>query len=198
MPDILHAKHCSPTLAGIKTGNLFAAVFANEEERVREIRRLNRLLNPAGLRAVLFCGRRNRTLIYLYRPAFLVRDLRDPEAQELLRERGYRVENAAACLNRLAVRIAEEGEFPHEIGLFLGYPPGDVRAFIERGAKAPLITGVWKVYHDPEKAERIFEQYRQCTDIFCRKMEMGVPLRRLIVRTGRTEMIQYKKGKVSA
>ncbi len=198
MLDILLAKHCSPTLAGLKTGNLFAAAFEDEQERDREMRRLNRLLYPAGLRAVLFRRRRNRTLIYLYRPAFLARDLRNPEAQKLLRERGYRTESTPACLSLLAERIAEDGEFPHEIGLFLGYPPGDVRAFIERGAQAPLITGVWKVYHDPEKAERIFEQYRQCTEIFCREMEKGVPLRRLIVRTGRADMIQYKKGKVSA
>ena len=27
------------------------------------------------------------------------------------------------------------GEFPHEVGLFLGYPPEDVRGFIENHAK---------------------------------------------------------------
>lgn len=50
--------------------------------------------------------------------------------------------------------MADYGEFPHEVGLFLGYPPEDVEGFIENKARSCKITGYWKVYSDEEKAKR--------------------------------------------
>ena len=35
-------------------------------------------------------------------------------------------------------RLADGGKFPHEIGLFLGYPPEDVSGFIENRANAEV------------------------------------------------------------
>lgn len=44
-------------------------------------------------------------------------------------------------LDTLAGRIQNAGgEFPHEIGLFLGYPLGDVKGFIKHKAKT---ASVW-------------------------------------------------------
>ena len=37
--------------------------------------------------------------------------------------------------SRLIKRLNEDAEFPHEIGLFPGYPPEDVRGFIENRAE---------------------------------------------------------------
>jgi hypothetical protein len=50
----------------------------------------------------------------------------------------------------------EEPAFPHEVGVFLGYPLADVINF-SRGKPSPYsCRGYWQVYGRPEKAERTF------------------------------------------
>jgi hypothetical protein len=92
-----------------------------------------------------------------YRVAALARALTRPGAADILRGRGYFVPDAAlgagADAGELRARLTEThllptltgryvsysaglgAEFPHEIGLFLGYPPEDVAAFIENDGK---------------------------------------------------------------
>ena len=48
------------------------------------------------------------------------------------------------CLARLIERLKDADEFPHEIGLFLGYPPEDVEGFIQE-PNGQKYTGIWKV-----------------------------------------------------
>ena len=52
---------------------------------------------------------------------------------------GYDTSNLEACLERLKERIAQCEEFPHEIGMFLGYPLEDVRGFIEKQRQELLL-----------------------------------------------------------
>lgn len=47
-------------------------------------------------------------------------------------------------------------DFPHEIGLFLGYPLEDVQGFIENRAEGYKCVGCWKVYGDEEYAKQEF------------------------------------------
>ena len=44
MPEEVFVRHCSPTLAGIKTANLFSCRFADEKEMRDSVRRLNGVL----------------------------------------------------------------------------------------------------------------------------------------------------------
>ena len=39
-------QHAAPTLAGIKTGNLFPCTFASTQDMVRDLREVNRVLVP--------------------------------------------------------------------------------------------------------------------------------------------------------
>ena len=52
MSESLLIHHCSPTLAGVKTGNLFTCDCKCKKEVNKEIRRLNRILVPKGLRII--------------------------------------------------------------------------------------------------------------------------------------------------
>ena len=122
---------CAPTLAGLKTGNLFAAEYHSPQEVRDQVRSLNRVLVPRGLRAMPMRYGKTRALIYVYRPDRLQKDLMDEQARNLLREQGYDGLAPAGCLSRLRRRLTQNPEFPHEIGLFLGYPPEDVRGFME-------------------------------------------------------------------
>ncbi len=74
-----------------------------------------------------------KVLIYLYRPSYLKRDFSNRDTVSLLGIMDM-MQEAERCLVRLMERLRENREFPHEIGLFLGYPPEDVRGFIENRA----------------------------------------------------------------
>ena len=131
MCEELMVRHASPTLAGLKTGSLFTCPLEGQQAMHRCLRCWNHALAPKGLRVMPLRWQNGRALVYLYRPARLARDLQCPEARALLAPRGYCCEDPTRCLGRLMQRLREQGEFPHEIGLFLSYPPEDVRGFIE-------------------------------------------------------------------
>ena len=70
-------RHCSPTLAGLKTGNMFTCYFENEVKMRDSIRSFNRILVKKGLRVLPLRFRNNRGLIYVYRPSRLCRDFKN-------------------------------------------------------------------------------------------------------------------------
>ena len=48
------------------------------------------------------------------------------------------------AIEKLKMRLSETTEFPHEIGLFLGYPVGDVVGFIKTRGKILSAVDVGK------------------------------------------------------
>lgn len=92
MSDEVFIRYCSPTLAGIKTANLFSSRFKDEKEMRESVRRLNVVLVKKGIRVVPLKFREGRALIYAYRPSKLLQDLQRADACSLLKERGYAVD----------------------------------------------------------------------------------------------------------
>lgn len=74
-------QHAAPTLAGIKTGNLFPCFFSSPQAMVRDLRAINQVLVPRGLRLLPLRRDNTRVLLYLFRPAALSRDLSRGEAR---------------------------------------------------------------------------------------------------------------------
>ncbi len=182
MSEEIIVQYGAPTLAGIKTGNLFTCPFADRGQTMKEFRRLNRELGPKGLRVLPMRYSDKRVLVYLFRPDRLEKDLSAAGAAELLERAGYRHENATQCVAELIRRLNSlGGEFPHEIGLFLSYPPEDVRGFIEHREAGCKLVGTWRVYGDEDSARETFDRYRRCTESYCRQWSTGVPLIRLAV-----------------
>lgn len=180
MPDEMVIRHCAPTLASIKTGSLFSCPFEGEGRMGESIRSLNRRLRGKGLRVLPMRCRGGRCLVYVYRPAQLARDLSDARAQGILRACGYPGEGTDRCVRRLIERLHTCEAFPHEIGLFLGYPPEDVEGFMTRRQEAKCV-GCWKVYGDVAAAKRLFERYARCTDAYLRRHAQGTDIERLAV-----------------
>lgn len=174
-------KHCAPTLAGIKTGNMFSYEIKEDEDLNSEIRKVNKILVKYGLRMLPLRVTGSRALIYLYRPKNLEKDLTDSRAEKLLEAKGYRAGSSERCLVALINKIREGGEFPHEVGLFLGYPPEDVEGFIENKAGGYKFTGFWKVYGDVEIAKRRFTNYKKCETYYLKKCEEGMSLEKMVV-----------------
>ena len=109
MPEQYLIDHCAPTLAGLKTGNMFPVNIEPGQDICEELRRLNRLLRKKGIRVVIFKKTDRKALLYLYRPDFLERDLGCPEAQRILEEKGYCCRSAGNCIAQLIRRMHSPG-----------------------------------------------------------------------------------------
>ncbi|MBP3249810.1 MAG: DUF3793 family protein [Ruminococcus sp.] len=181
MSEELVVRHCSPTLAGLKTGNMFTAEFSDKDDLRCELCRLNRIFVKKGLRAIPLRYKDDRALIYIYRPTRLKDDLNSSDACRVLESCGYSCNSAGKCIGRLIERLRNSDEFPHEIGLFLGYPPEDVTGFIEK--RSCKLTGFWKVYGDPGSAEKRFASFRKCMKVYYDRWSEGCSLESLAVAT---------------
>ncbi len=156
-------EHCSPTLASLKTGNLFGFDYDCESDLIAHVKEWNVQLNYKGVFVKALKIQKNRALIYVYRRDKLAEDLKKEGVAEFLKMYGYVDDNINAAIRILNKHLCGQEDFPHEIGLFLGYPLGDVIGFIENRGKNPKCTGCWKVYCDVGEAQRLFYCFKQCT-----------------------------------
>ena len=106
MSEELLIRHCSPTLAGLKSGSLFSCKYTSKRQVLSQSRRLNRILVPKGLSLLPLRYSGGRVLIYLYRPASLRRDLGDSRAHELLDKEGYSGLSPEKCIAELRRRYS--------------------------------------------------------------------------------------------
>lgn len=181
MSEEMLIRHCSPTLAGLKTANLFTSSYHDKAEIFDFLRKWNTQLHQKGIRLLPLQLKRGKALIYVYRPSQLSKDLSDGEVREMLCSCGYCTDSCEKCIARLIRRLHLNEEFPHEIGLFLGYPVEDVKGFIENKADCAKCVGCWKVYGDREKAQKQFERFKKCTRIYQKQWADGIPLTKLTV-----------------
>ena len=107
---------------------------------------------------------------------------------EQLQPKGLRVRVLKGCARThqylvyvYRERLCCSAEFPHEIGVFLGYPLSDVVGFIENSGRNFTCCGCWKAYGDPQAAQRHFAQLRKCTAVYLRLFHSGTPILRLAV-----------------
>jgi len=174
-------EHASPTLAGLKTANLFTLPYTEGEKLQKQLSGWNAVLNRKGVAVTVLNQKIGTALVYVYRPKRLFADLSHPLAVKILAEHGYPEGDVDAALARLRERIAETKEFPHEIGLFLSYPPDDVEGFIVNRGKNCKCVGCWKVYCDECEAQKIFSRYKKCRDVYCKLWSEGRSIMKMTV-----------------
>lgn len=173
--------HCAPALVGLKPACLISLSAAEYPDLPRLASAYSRLLEHRGIRLEVLCRCRRRFLLLVYRPALLERCLSSPRVAGLLEEAGYPAgASCSALLRRLSGRIAAGGGFPHELGLFLGYPPEDVVGFMTHGGSGCRLCGEWKVYQDVEGARRQFRKFALCRSALCSRLERGCSLLSLL------------------
>lgn len=181
MSEELLVVHCSPTLAGMKTGSLFCCRPHTCKALEEELNRLNQMLNPRGVYLYILRENAAGTLVYVFRPKQLSRDFSRPQVNAFLKEQGYQTGNVTCMVAQLSMRLCRDEGFPHEIGLFLGYPLADVQGFIRNKGRNCKYCGYWKVYDQEEQAKKLFCRYQKCTRVYCQKLREGLPLLRLTV-----------------
>lgn len=172
--------HCSPVLAGLKQANLFN-YFTKEQKKIKaEIKALNKELNAFDIYIDILKQNDKSMLIYIYRKKELSASLKKENIQSFLMTYGYTDFEINSCISFLKARIAENPCFPHEIGIFLGYPFEDVVGFIENKGLNFKLCGHWKVYCNEEYAKNCFMKYKSCTDEYLEKFTSGKTILDLI------------------
>ena len=182
-------KYCSPTLASLKSGSLFNCRCSQDAVLDESIKDWNSILSSRGIKIHLLRRTDTTALIYVYRQSSLKDILSDPKIRTFLQRYGYNacsccddcgfdqcsIEN---CLKHLETRITGEGGademgFPHEIGIFLGYPLADVAGFISNKGRNCKYIGAWKVYGDDSYARKSFDRFSKCNDVYSRLWKSG-------------------------
>lgn len=174
-------KYCSPALAGLKTANMFSYKIESIDKLLAELSMANEKLNGKGVFAEILKTSESKALIYVYRRKMLEEDLQREEVRILLSDFGYQSAGIDQCLERLKERLAQYECFPHEIGLFLGYPTQDVSGFIRQKGKNYKCCGPWKVYGNEGEAKRLFRKLEKCSRVYNRLFAVGRSITQLTV-----------------
>jgi hypothetical protein len=120
------------------------------------------LCSSWGISSLTLREGRRGILVLLYRRRQLMKKAMTGAAARYLMSLAYPVESGLeACMDHLKTHFDNMENtkfFPHEIGVFLGYPLGDVIGFCsgQYCASDGGCRGYWKVYHRQEKAKRTF------------------------------------------
>ncbi len=156
--EVFLARHCAPVLLKIKPAALVperALPRRCEWPRLRE----------HGIHMLRLERRGRGAMVLVFCPELISGALSEKRARRALSELGYPVELGwASLVAHLRRRAFSSAEFPHEIGFFLGYPTEDVLGFMGCGRGECKLCGMWKVYGDVERAERLFERYARCRE----------------------------------
>ena len=114
--------------------------------------------------------------VLFYNPDVLFDTITQPENLAYLERFGYSSRcTLEDCLQLLRARFSAAGasgisgngrSFPHEIGIFLGYPLKDVKGFIEKGSMPLAKIGRWQVFGESEKSIQLMNIHKKTEKVF--------------------------------
>ena len=173
--EVKIANQCAPVLAGVKPSNILVL----ENKHVREV---VRAVEGTGLSFRCLYAGDEQNIWLLYRKEALESWVFQEEAKDFLKAYGYTEDTLERLLVRFGQRFRQyrnnnkEVTFPHEMGVFLGYPMADVIGFIENEGRNYLHSGYWKVYENVEAAKELFNTYEMLKKVFVEEAGKGKKL----------------------
>lgn len=175
---LLIAMHCAPLMKKLAMANLLTLTR-------KEAVGIRALLSKTGISYRFLSSKGDKVILYLYREQELSAYLQSEKVQEFLKEYGYPEEDTEGLIQKLSERIRLYGngqtDFPHEIGIFLGYPLPDVKGFIENEGKNFAYMGYWKVYHNVQEAAKLFRRFDRERELAVREVIMGKTIQEIAV-----------------
>ena len=151
--------------AVLKGKRISGMLFLND----KELARISMKLHNTNISLIILCTCKKRHLVMVYRAKELEEHLRSKEVSDYLREFGYRRDDFISNLIRLHQRMNgfynKMKEFPHEVGVFLGYPICDIKGFLENKGERYLHSGYWKIYGNLEETRNKFLSYDEAREI---------------------------------
>lgn len=158
---------CSETLAGIKPASLVSLVNRQRScgRNLYHLWQEHHDQLPASLPLLRFAvlqKSERAVLLFCYHPEQLETHLAHSGIRVLLGKAGYdTTRDSAGLLDELSRRIESRASFPHEIGLFIGYPAKDVAAFMGMVKLPFTCQGPWKIFGNPEKSLCLAGSFRR-------------------------------------
>ena len=176
-------EQCAPTLAGIKPASLFRLCGGSLCSIQESICQWDKQFRPLGIHSVVLkvCLKNLSYLVMIYREQWLRNIVAEEATWRFLSGLGYEQQELCYLFQRLSQRFCLESNCPHEVGIFLGYPLEDVLGFIAHKGHNFTCCGYWKCYGDPAAAQKCFDRYRKCTDLYKKRYQSGIPIIQLVV-----------------
>ena len=160
------ANCCMPTLMKIKP----ASIVNISKQYIDNVRTLRNVLDSKlycfGCNYEILFENQNVYVALIYNSTLLEATLNKFKNNYIFNLYGYEFENNIlhSSIYKFKERFVEykngKIDFPHELGVFLGYPIEDVEDYIINKGEKYKLCGFWKVYHDVESAEKTFELFR--------------------------------------
>lgn len=170
---------CSEVLAGVKPANLISLVNRKRPCGRNLYQLWQSFTNDMELRFphltfMVLQTTMHASLLLCYNRTHLEHHLSHAGIRVLLCKSGYAAEASCdALLEELYQRISQNNTFPHEIGLFIGYPTKDVAAFMGLVKLPFACQRLWKIYGNPEQSLDLAEQFRCCRQNMCDLLMSG-------------------------
>ena len=168
---------CAPVISGIKISNLLTIP-------AKSLRELSVVLKKTELSFRILYPGRERLVILIYRETELKEYLEREEVMAFIYKCGYETSDISKIFPVFVKRYMRymelKQDFPHELGLFLGYPIEDVEGFIKENGKNYLYSGYWKVYKDTELKIRLFKNYEKVQTEIVRLLYEGLDIMDII------------------
>jgi len=163
----------APVLTGAKPSTLISFKQCYRDVWSELKKHINKAL---GLFVIELYECRETFSVLVYDKESLSAQVRTSVAKQVLAEHGYHhTTNLYELLLCLKNRF-HKCKFPHEIGIFLGYPPEDVDAFIKKCGKDYICCRYWKVYHNEKRAREIFCFIDRAKDMAINLLKQQIPL----------------------
>lgn len=163
------------TLARMKIASLFRIAKKDIPNYLECIHYFNNQCSPYGYKLCILSEDETSLLVYVYNARKLTNLLAEPAIKNFLSDYGYKQCQTSRALQHLQTRIHSNLDFPHEIGIFLGYPLQDVQAFM-CPCKKCLYIGHWKVYGNVKKSKKTFERFDCCRKTMETRIAQGETL----------------------
>ncbi len=158
--------HCaSPSLCGIKPANLFSMKESCFESGEEKLKSWQKIFSKKERYFVAIRKSDGRILFFVYDKSLLEKICANSSNKAYLLAKGYDFSRGfSAVISELLHRLAVSEDFPHEVGLFLGYPLEDVIGFESGKGAGYSSAGYWKVYGDPLSARVKMNEYKTCSE----------------------------------
>ena len=143
-----------PTLLGVKPASI---INIRQQKCLELCHELFSKDSPVAYIAIE--DQQKNRLLFLYHKERLAEVLSDRRVTKYLARLGYPAQGTTEeYVAELAQRLRKNG-FPHEIGVFMGYPLKDVYGFM--GARIPYRkTMGWRMYGDTRASEAVYHQFK--------------------------------------
>lgn len=169
----------SHTMCGIKPANLFT--ISSQKFSKSTLKNWEVIAGSQGMSISVFKSSANTTMVFVYNIIWIKKILEDSFVQVYLRSKGFsNVFDTEKTICELFYRLQTNKSFPHEVGIFLGYPVEDVICFEKNQGKCSKYCGYWKSYCNPEEARRCCERYKQCSQMCNQWFDEGYSIPQII------------------